>query len=103
MGRGLNSLAVCLFWWMNDKRCKILWFWRDFMSFKEAVLAAASRWAVRCLDDSADVRAQGRGELYLECFPLTNPCINFGYSDLAHLQSFQGSAGVIIDCIFRVS
>jgi len=31
---------------MNDKRCKILWFWRDFMSFKEAVLAAASRWAV---------------------------------------------------------
>lgn len=46
MGWGLNSLAVCLFWWMNDKRCKILWFWRDFMSFKEAVLAAASRWAV---------------------------------------------------------
>lgn len=53
----------------------------------------------RCLDGGADVDS----DVDVECFLLTNPCINFGYSDFAHLQSFQGSAGAIIDCIFQVS
>ncbi|MEL6129234.1 MAG: hypothetical protein AAFX51_17690 [Cyanobacteria bacterium J06636_28] len=53
----------------------------------------------RCLDGGADVDS----DVDVECFLLTNPCINFGYSDFAHLQSFQGSAGAITDCIFQVS